>query len=72
VPQHRYEQRATWAGCCTATRRLRWLDVGLPRPECQVEIPALNGGSYYLDIGLPERKLGAEVQRQRVPRPRAE
>lgn len=40
--------------------RLRWYDVGLPRPECQVEIPAPHGGFYLLDIGLRERRLGAE------------
>jgi hypothetical protein len=40
--------------------RLRWYDVGLPRPECQVEIPAPNGGIYLLDIGLPDRRFAAE------------
>lgn len=40
--------------------RLRWLDVGLPRPECQVEVPAPGGGRYWIDIGLKERRLGAE------------
>ena len=40
--------------------RLRWLDVGLPRPTCQVEIPAPNGGYYLLDMGLRERRLAAE------------
>ena len=40
--------------------RLRWYDAGLPRPECQVEIPAPNGGIYLLDIGLRDRRLGAE------------
>lgn len=40
--------------------RLRWYDCGLPRPECQVEVPAPDGGSFFIDIGLPEEKLGAE------------
>ena len=40
--------------------RLRWLDVGLPRPRCQVEIPAPNGSYYLLDIGLEDRRLAAE------------
>lgn len=40
--------------------RLRWYDVGLPRPECQVETPAPHGGVYFLDIGLREQRLAAE------------
>ena len=40
--------------------RLRWLDAGFPRPKCQVEVPAPNGGSYWIDIGLEERRFGAE------------
>lgn len=40
--------------------RLRWLDVGLPRPTCQLEIPAPNGSYYLLDMGLRERRLAAE------------
>lgn len=40
--------------------RLRWLDAGLPRPECQVEIPAPDGGCFFLDMGLPDRKFGGE------------
>jgi hypothetical protein len=40
--------------------RLRWYDAGLPRPECQVEIPAPDGGFYLLDIALRERRLAAE------------
>jgi hypothetical protein len=40
--------------------RLRWYDVGLPRPECQVRISAPHGGFYLLDIGHRERRLGAE------------
>jgi hypothetical protein len=42
------------------TMRLRWLDAGLPKPECQVEVPAPGGGSYFIDMGLPDRKLGGE------------
>jgi hypothetical protein len=40
--------------------RLRWLDVGLPRPKCQVEVPAPSGGSYWVDIGLEGERFGAE------------
>ena len=40
--------------------RLRWLDVGLPRPKCQVGVPAPGGGRYWIDIGLEERRVGAE------------
>ena len=40
--------------------RLRWYDCGLPPPECQVEIAAPGGGSFYVDIGLPEMLFGAE------------
>lgn len=40
--------------------RLRWYDVGLPRPECQVEVPAPTGSCYELDIALRERRLAAE------------
>ena len=40
--------------------RLRWLDLGLPRPECQVEVPAPHGGSYWVDIGLADQRFGAE------------
>lgn len=40
--------------------RLRWLDAGIPRPECQVRVPAPGGGSYFLDMGLPDRRLAAE------------
>ena len=40
--------------------RLRWLDAGLPRPACQVEVPAPGGGSYWVDIGLEEERFGAE------------
>ena len=40
--------------------RLRWLDLGLPRPRCQVRIPAPNGGYYLLDMGLEDRRFAAE------------
>jgi hypothetical protein len=40
--------------------RLRWLDAGLPRPECQVEIPGPHGGSYYLDMGLRDLRFAGE------------
>ena len=39
--------------------RLRWVDAGLPRPECQIEIPAPNG-SYFLDMGLREHRFAGE------------
>jgi hypothetical protein len=40
--------------------RLRWLDLGFPRPKCQVEVPAPGGGRYRIDIGLEDRRFGAE------------
>ena len=40
--------------------RLRWLDLGFPRPKCQVEVPAPHGGCYWVDIGLADRRFGAE------------
>jgi hypothetical protein len=40
--------------------RLRWLDTGLPRPECQVEVETPWGAPYAIDIGLPELKFGGE------------
>ena len=43
-----------------STLRLRWHDVGLPKPECQVEVCAPRGGSFFVDVGLGERRLGAE------------
>ncbi|WP_232675752.1 hypothetical protein [Nocardioides sp. R-C-SC26] len=39
--------------------RLRWHDAGLPRPECQVEVES-PVGSYYIDVGLPGERFGAE------------
>jgi hypothetical protein len=40
--------------------RLRWLDAVLPRPTCQIEIPAPNGSYYLLDMGLKDRRFAAE------------
>jgi hypothetical protein len=40
--------------------RLRWIDIGLPRPQCQVEVPTDWGTSYWIDVGLPELGFGAE------------
>jgi hypothetical protein len=40
--------------------RLRWIDAGLPRPQCQVEVHTDWGTSYWIDIGLPELCFGAE------------
>ncbi len=40
--------------------RLRWVQAGIPRPRCQVPVPAPGGGRYYLDMGLEERLFGAE------------
>ena len=40
--------------------RLRWLDAGLPRPQCQVEVPTPWGRPYAIDIGLPELRFGGE------------
>lgn len=41
--------------------RLRWLDTGLPRPECQVEVERPDGLlPYAIDIGLPELRFGSE------------
>lgn len=41
--------------------RLRWLGAGLPRPECQVPVPAPDGRSFLIDFGLPEELFGCEV-----------
>ena len=40
--------------------RLRWLDTGLPRPECQCRVERPFGAPYAVDIGLPELRFGAE------------
>lgn len=42
------------------TLRLRWIEVPLPRPECQVEVCGPDGRSFFVDIGLPDRRFGAE------------
>ena len=42
------------------TLRLRWIEVPLPRPECQVEVSAPDGRSFFVDIGLPDRRFGTE------------
>jgi hypothetical protein len=51
--------------------RLRWYDAGLPRPECQVEIEAPYG-SYFLDIGLPDLRFGAEYDGEEAHGPERE
>ena len=43
-----------------STMRLRWLEVPLPRPECQVEVCGPEGRSFFVDIGLPDPRFGAE------------
>ena len=43
-----------------STLRLRWIELALPRPECQVEVPASNGGSFFIDVGTVQGRLGAE------------
>ena len=40
--------------------RLRWLDLGFPRPICQVPVRSPYGGTWWLDIGLPEAEFAAE------------
>ncbi len=40
--------------------RLRWHEAGLPWPECQVEVPGPDGGSFYIDVGLHASRFGAE------------
>ncbi|WP_296603629.1 type IV toxin-antitoxin system AbiEi family antitoxin domain-containing protein [Nocardioides sp.] len=40
--------------------RLRWIEGGVPRPQCQVPVRAPDGGWFYLDMGLPDRLFGAE------------
>lgn len=43
-----------------STLRLRFVEIPLPRPQCQVEVPAPDGRSYFIDIGLREHRFGAE------------
>jgi hypothetical protein len=40
--------------------RLRWLDAGLPRPECQVSVPSPQGDGWRLDVGLRKKRFAAE------------
>jgi len=40
--------------------RLRWLDLGLPRPRCQVPVPSPYGGTWWLDVGVEEHRFAAE------------
>lgn len=40
--------------------RLRWYDAGLPTPTLQCPVPGPAGSTYYLDLGLPCCRLGAE------------
>lgn len=40
--------------------RLRWTDVGLPRPTCQVPVLSPYGSLWWIDLGLPGEKFGAE------------
>lgn len=40
--------------------RLHWLDLGLPRPRCQLPVPSPDGGTWWLDMGLEEQRLAAE------------
>lgn len=40
--------------------RMRWYDAGLPRPACQVPVPAPYGGSYHLDLGVEQERFAAE------------
>lgn len=40
--------------------RRRWLTAGLPRPQCQVPVPAPDGGWFRIDFGLPEERFGGE------------
>ena len=41
--------------------RLRWLGAGLPRPLCQVPVPAPDGRRFSIDFGLPDELFGCEV-----------
>jgi hypothetical protein len=40
--------------------RLRWLDLGLPRPRCQIPVPSPRGGTWWLDMGLEVPRFAAE------------
>jgi hypothetical protein len=41
--------------------RLRWLGAGLPRPMCQVPVPAPDARWFFVDFGLPDELFGCEV-----------
>ncbi len=43
-----------------STLRLRWIELSLPQPECQVEVAAPDGGSFFIDVGTAQCRLGAE------------
>lgn len=43
-----------------STLRLRWLDAGLPRPTLQIPVRRPDGRYFYLDMGLPDHRFGAE------------
>ena len=40
--------------------RLRWYDAGLPNPVLQCPVSGPAGSTYFLDLGLPCCRLGAE------------
>ncbi|MFB9314455.1 hypothetical protein [Nocardioides plantarum] len=40
--------------------RKRWIEAGLPRPQCQVPEVAPDGGEYFIDVGLPGELFGCE------------
>lgn len=40
--------------------RLRWIDLGLDRPQCQVPVRGPNGATWWVDMGLPDQRFGAE------------
>lgn len=40
--------------------RLRWYDVGLPRPELQWPVPSPHATTYFLDLALPCCRFGVE------------
>jgi hypothetical protein len=40
--------------------RMRWYDVGLPRPRCQVPVLTPSGATWLLDIGLEDARFATE------------
>lgn len=40
--------------------RLRWWDLGLPHPQCQVPVPTPHGGTWWLDVGSEPHLFAAE------------